>query len=843
MNLYLTHISNQGSLILINARNLDNGNRVVVHVPFTPYFYASPVDADKLRDDPTVTLSDGYVSCMEDPVVKVVTETPQDVNYKRRGKTHLEADVPFTRRFLIDTGIHAGFHVAEHRVINEDPLVIASTPDHLSPIDAEPPPLNLHRYDIETGLNDRGMYAEPDDADAPITVVTWHDSATDTVHSLQWHPGHDGDPVHETRERFVPELGRTLTWHRSTYEDEPGFLLAYLDAFRDAHADALVAWNGHYGFKNRRDSGGYDAPFIIHRLDTVGINSGHWSPFGDVQARETGYGTYKCRVEGVQLIDLMTTFSVREGGYQASVPSHALKDVVEAKTDLAMHKDPASIVEWWMHDNARFLEYSFQDVVALVVLDEQERYTDWIWDLARFSGVEDVDKVFTPTVLVDTLILRNAKTRGVVLPSGGGDVDVDFGRAKGAYVIEPPGVGRVSNVLNLDVSAMYPSIIQAANIGMDTLVPEGEESPDDIVIPVESRTGQTAVARFRHPSKKQGLTPEVITQLRTLRAEYDAKIEASDDPAEIAALRKERRPVKEILLVAYGYMLNPHARLHHPFAGAAVTALGREMTQSMEARAKDLGLTVIYGDSDSLLIQAPTHMDPVNAGEWVAEQLAESFQGIAEKYGLDDAEFSIDFESLYGAYLQGDEKKNYAGLVTWSDGAYAEDPVFVMKGVEAVKNNSPALVREAQTAVIRAILDNRSMDDVEQFVRSTYESVLHGKVSVEDVATRYTMNFPVTGDYQPNAVSKGAKRAFETYGTRFMVGERCYTWKSTDPVGWVSFPVSGDIPGEAREGVDWTHMAKNVLGPLTKILRWVGEDDRVDAIRHGRTVSTQTRLW
>ena len=85
-------------------------------VGFPAYFYV-PYNDPIPDDDDIEEIVEGYIHEDGFPVKKIICSSPSVVHSKK-GKSlrsqftqHYEADIPFIRRFLIDTGITSGFKI------------------------------------------------------------------------------------------------------------------------------------------------------------------------------------------------------------------------------------------------------------------------------------------------------------------------------------------------------------------------------------------------------------------------------------------------------------------------------------------------------------------------------------------------------------------------------------------------------------------------------------------------------------------------------------------------------------------------------------------------------------
>jgi DNA polymerase I len=130
--------------------------------------------------------------------------------------------------------------------------------------------------------------------------------------------------------------------------------------------------------------------------------------------------------------------------------------------------------------------------------------------------------------------------------------------------------------------------------------------------------------------------------------------------------------------------------------GAAVTATGRKVIKYTEEVVNDYGYEVIYGDTDSVMLEigdisssdvngdvdlpeelqekypemgrneAETLFLAVKKGFELEERINEAYDGFAEeRLNATEHRFEIEFEKLYRRFFQAGRKKRYAGSKIW----------------------------------------------------------------------------------------------------------------------------------------------------------------------------------
>ena len=231
---------------------------------------------------------------------------------------------------------------------------------------------------------------------------------------------------------------------------------------------------------------------------------------------------------------------------------------------------------------------------------------------------------------------------------------------RGGLVVEPV-EGIHFNVTVMDFASLYPSIIKVKNISYETVRCPHEDCKKNTV----PQTNHWVC------TKKNGLTSLLIGSLRDLRVNYYKNMAKND-----ALTDKERQlytvvsqALKVILNASYGVMGAEIFPLYFLPAAETTTATGRHIILDTINKCKDVGINVLYGDTDSLFVKNPTN-----------EQIRE----IINKAKVDhNVELEIDKEYRY-VVLSG-RKKNYLGVT--------KNGKVDVKGLTGKKSHTPPFIK------------------------------------------------------------------------------------------------------------------------------------------------------
>lgn len=135
-------------------------------------------------------------------------------------------------------------------------------------------------------------------------------------------------------------------------------------------------------------------------------------------------------------------------------------------------------------------------------------------------------------------------------------------------------------------------------------------------------------------------------------------------------------------------------------------------------------MKVVYGHTDSIYVNMT--MDDTNE---ILSILNNHVRGLFPNLlGLDEHPVTIEFEKYYESLGVGYTKNRNAGLITWKDGKYLEEPEFVMTGFAAKRVINTLLAKETQLTVLRMWVDDKSEKEVTSYLRGLYSNILNGNV-------------------------------------------------------------------------------------------------------------------
>ncbi len=331
---------------------------------------------------------------------------------------------------------------------------------------------------------------------------------------------------------------------------------------------------------------------------------------------------------------------------------------------------------------------------------------------------------------------------------------------RGGFVVEPSS-GMHFNVVVLDFASLYPSIIKVYNLSYETVrCPHDECRNDpDMAIPGTSHW------RCR---KRKGITSLLIGSLRDIRVDYFKSLSKrpglGDEEKEFYSVISQA--LKVILNASYGVMGFENFALYCLPVAEATAAYGRWAIEQTLKHAKEYGLDVVYGDTDSLFVKSPSDLQIRGMTTWAKDAL-----------GID---LEVDKMFKYVAFSK--RKKNYIGV-------YPEGKVEV-KGLTGKKSNTPEYIKRVFYDVINVLSKVDSEEDFEkaseeihQMIRRAYLDIKNRRVPIEQLAFHVMLNKSLDQyrDTTPQHVK--AARQLRNLGREIKAGDIITFVKTTGGLG------------------------------------------------------------
>jgi len=671
-------------------------------------------------------------------LTKIVVKTP-DVVRVLRGKVPRawEANIKYHHNYIYDLGLvpgmryrvagrglePVGFEVSRDeeewirgvfRGEDEETLKLAVA--WLPLFEEAPPSLEMVAFDIEVFTPFKGRIPEASEAAYPVISVSFADSGGWRCVLLLARPGAvfgDRVPSEFPGDAFI-----------EIYDSERALVL---DAIRIiANYPLVVSFNGD----------AFDMPYLYNRALKLGVDR-RLLPF-----RFTGGGgqhvpTVKLRY-GLH-IDLYRFYNIK--AIQTYAFGNAYKEFTLDAIAQALLGEKKIAIESTVSDLtlAELVTYNMRDADLTLKLISFDHYLPWklMVLLMRISKLplEDVTRSAV-SAWIKSLLYWEHRRRGYLIPTREevvqlkGEVRssaiIKGKKYQGAIVIDPPS-GVFFNIVVLDFASLYPTIIKRWNLSYETVNPA--YCPGGKLVEVPG-VGHKVCMSIR------GLTSMIVGLLRDYRVRI-YKRKAKDK----SLSEDERRwynvvqaAMKVYINASYGVFGAESFPLYAPPLAESVTAIGRYSIMQTLRRAGELGLKVIYGDTDSLFIWSPPE-----------EALKELQDYVEREFGLE-----LEVDKVYKFVTFSGLKKNYVGVTT--------EGKIVVKGLQAKKRNTPEFLKKEFKEILDILVAISSpeefvkaRDAIREKLREVYRKLKNYEYNLDELAIRmalgkrieeYTKNMP-----------------------------------------------------------------------------------------------------
>jgi DNA polymerase I len=683
----------------------DQGRDVVVlDRSFEPYFYLIPfdpmLDISELRE---VEVAKGErvskpvrIEIVEErdfgvllKAFKIYVEHPQFVPAFREKMEQFgevrEADVLFAVRYIIDRGLYPmdGIEVegVERNLKYGDIAVEALSVKHLPRADI--PQLKIAAFDCEMCSSTKGM---PNPKVDPIVIIS---IATE-----------DGVQLYSMQEFSEKELIKKFV--KFIQEYNPDLIVGYnIDEFD---------W---YYLKERAN------------LYKVSLEVGKDRSLPSFKA---GGLRRRVSIAGRPNIDLYFIAAQQLNMVKVKTLENIADYLGVMKKSERTRIPGAEISEYWRDSSRRKLLMDYARDDALSAYKIAKSLLPMQYELAKMTRLplDEVSKIGRGRQVEAFLAAEAYKINELVPAKGsGGETYI------GGFVLEPK-KGVHENVVCLDFTAMYPSIMIAFNISPDTLIEKG----DGHVAPEVGHIFRKDI---------EGFFTRILKGLVERRSNLKKAMSRIDrDSPEYKLLDIKQQTLKVLTNAFYGYTGWAAARWYRRECAEATAAWGRYFIKEAIKEAEKMGLEVIYGDTDSLFIKYPR----AKSKEEALRKARDFAAYISAKFPLE-----LEIENFYDVLFFTEAKKRYAGLT--SDGE------VIVKGLEVKRGDWCELAKRIQSEVIKIILRERDPTKAADLVKETVKKLREAKIPFEDLIIYKTLTKDIESYESRLAHVLAAKKAKE----------------------------------------------------------------------------------
>lgn len=573
------------------------------------------------------------------------------------------------------------------------------------------------------------------------------------------------------------------------YLDDRVVIQHFIEYIRHFDPDVIVSYGGNavdwnYLIKRSRK---LDRTFDVDRPN----HEPHTSIYGHVSF--TG-------LANVDLADFMDVFPEVKVRSLWNLSKH-LGVITEDKHPI----EDVEFADYWDNPQNREELKQFSQNNAKKVQSCAKLLLDFAIQLSSLT-IMPLDHVMTAAVgfRVESFIIRHVQKIGELTPRR---IEQPYQPYAGGLVLSPkPGLHE--DIAVLDFKSMYPNIMITYNLSPDTYIEQNELNPPEVNIAPE--------VNYRFRKNPPGFYKEALAYLINVRNQIRQKMKTLNSKSvEYNVLDARQKAIKIITNVAYGYAGWIGARWYIKPVAEAASAWGRHIILSSSKMAEEKGLTVVYGDTDSLFLKN------------VKEKTFELQNEIRQKWGLE-----VEIGEVYKRVFFTEAKKRYAGL--------RQDDSLDIVGLEVIRGDWAEVAKKVQENVLEIILKEQSPKKAIDYVHGVISDIRQKKIPFNELVIWKTLSKPIE-DYAVKASHVEAARILKAKGWRLSTG---------DKVGYVILKGKGRLYSRVKpyvfaaiDEVDSEYYVTNQVVPAAvRILGFFGVNEQQLLIGESKIKETKSLM-
>lgn len=651
-----------------------------------------------------------------------------------------ECNVPFVLRYMIDQDISgAGWmtlpkktyqlrNVAE-KVTNCQVEIDITYTDIISRKSegewSKVAPIRVLSFDIECqGRKGHFPEAEKDPVIQIANVVTVYGEKTPIVQNVF------------TLKGCLPIVGAQVI----SSETETDMMMKWRSFLEACDPDIITGYNVQ----------NFDIPYLLDRAETLGKRNSSIQGFAqwgriknsrakmrDTTFQSAAYGkrnNVETTVEGRVIFDMLPYMRRNHKLSSYSLNSVCAEYLGQQKEDVH-HSIISDLQNGSDEDRHRLAVYCLKDAALPErLMDKLSVLVNYV-EMARVTGVPMSFLISRgQQIKVFSMLLRKCRNENLLVPtlkkSGFQSDDVAY---EGATVLEPVKDYYQVPIATLDFASLYPSIMQAYNLCYSTMVDPKDVNKMDPKTYKKSENGHV----FVHSSVKKGILPTILSELLAARKQAKKDMKNAPTDFERAVQNGRQLALKISANSVYGFTGATVGQLPCLPIASSVTSYGRCLLEKTKeyvetnytvANGYEHDAEVVYGDTDSVMVKFGTTT--------VEETFPLALEAADKCSKIFPHPILLEFEKVYFPYLLMN-KKRYAGLMWTKPDKYDK---MDTKGLETVRRDNCALVREVIQTSLDTILIKRDVQGAINYVKSQISDLLQNKMDISRLVITKSLN-------------------------------------------------------------------------------------------------------
>lgn len=690
-------------VIYVFGRLENNESFMSIH-KFKPYFFVKKSDIEKTLEILSVEYEKTDLKNFKDEeLVKIILKIPKELPVLRKlleenNIVCYEADIPFTRRFLIDKKIQSAIKITGEAEKGEKVDWILKEPKlESTETNRVKNNLKLLSIDIETNRGATIIYA-----------ISLYGEGIEKVFVV----------TNPAFEKHVPK-------NTFVFKDEKELLKQFYKEIQEYDPDVITGWN----FID------FDLQIIekISKQYKIDFNIGRDNENSHLRIESSFLKDSKANANGRVVLDgiaLVKSSFIELENYKLNT---AAKEIL-GKEKVNTSDDRIQFIEdSYQHDVETFVKYNLMDSILVHEILHKSKVFDLTFQRSLLTGMH-MDSVSASIASFDSIYLPKLHENKYVANSV---YRSDVEQGLGGFVMEAH-TGIYDNILILDFKSLYPSLMITFNIDPKEFFEFDEKLEYDIEKHAPSNKKYSKDKYIICPNgailkKNKGILPMLIKELW---AEREIVRKQGNELARYA--------IKTLMNSMYGVLASPKSRYFNRYLSNAITYFAQFFIKLTISEVEKSGYQVIYGDTDSIFVNTKTKdcKKALEIGHKIENEINKFLKEyISEHYEL-ESQLELEFEKTFVKFFI-PAKKRYAGLRLLDDGKTKLE----FTGLEFVRKDWTELSKEFQMKLLDLIFkDEPVIDFISKFIKDLekgkYDDLLVYKKSLSKPIESYTKTTP-----------------------------------------------------------------------------------------------------
>ena len=251
---------------------------------------------------------------------------------------------------------------------------------------------------------------------------------------------------------------------------------------------------------------------------------------------------------------------------------------------------------------------------------------------------------------------------------------------QGAIVIDPK-KGIYFDVTVLDFASLYTSIISSRNLSYETINCGHQECISNNI----------PGTKYYSCTLFNGIISQLIGFLKDIRVEWFKKLSKSKEAHPNASFYKiVEKSLKVLINAAYGVLGAEFFSFYCLPVAESTTAVGRHLIEKTVNYCEELGVEVLYGDTDSVFLKTP---DPETVEKIIS-------------FSQTELGIPLEIDKEYRFITFSDRKKNYFGVM--------KNDQLDVKGLLGKKSNVPKCIQDYFNMATNILSEIQEPSDIEK---------------------------------------------------------------------------------------------------------------------------------